>query len=159
MTPVPTEHDIELAMERYVSDTAEGGIETWRAMKWLWKELPWPARIIPHLGIALDWWKQKYVLPLLCRFALPFLERFAQSGEACSERRRRWSVFFAPIAVADPQLFPPKMIVFLSEACRAPLRERREERGERREERTQRQSYRKELSVGDDERVPQRIHA
>ena len=114
----PTGHDIELAMERYAS--AEAGIQEWRDMEWLWKELPWSARFLSHFGAAsFEWWKQKYVLPVLCRVATPFLERYAR-GEWFRQQEsmvRKWFYFFSPLAAADSKLFSPALVAFLSDAC------------------------------------------
>ena len=122
----PTEMGIEQAMTYYTSSVA--GASEWRAVSWLWDALPWSARIITHVGAAtLEWWKRKYVLPLLCQAAVPFLERFARRG-VDEEKGRRWFFFFSPIAVAAPQLFPPELVAFLSDAGRSFCRSQLENR-------------------------------
>ena len=128
MTDVPAEYDIELAMDRYAT---EGGVEGWKAIEWLWKGLPWSARFMKLFGIAPDWWKRTYILPLLCRAAAPFLDRFTQPGAEYGEKARRWLLFFAPIAVADPQLFSPAVAVFLAEFRQPRVLERTEESAQR----------------------------
>jgi hypothetical protein len=116
----PRGRDVERAMEHYASDSAAVGEQEWQAMEWLWNELPWSARFISHFGAAnFEWWKRKYVLPLLCRAATPFLERFSLGEWTRSEEEivRRWFLFFAPIAAHDAHLFSPEVVSFLSDAC------------------------------------------
>ena len=126
MAQVPTARDIELAMELYASCGAEAGVKEWRTLEWLWSALPWSARFMTHFGAAsLEWWKRKYVLPALCQAAVPFLERFVRTAGSYqdAEDGRRWFFFFAPMAVADPQLFPHELVPFLLDT-RASFRER-----------------------------------
>ena len=116
----PTGHDIELAMERYASASAKAGVQEWQDMEWLWKELPWSARFLSHFGAAgFEWWKHKYVLPILCRAATPFLERCARGEWPRSQESmvRRWFLFFSPFAVTEPALFSHELVAFLSDSC------------------------------------------
>jgi hypothetical protein len=116
----PIGRDIELAIELYASAPAKAGVQEWQAMEWLWKELPWSARFLSHFGaVSLGWWKRKYILPVLCKAAHPFLEKFSRGEWTRSQESmvRRWFLFFSQFASAEPQLFSPELVAFLSDTC------------------------------------------
>ena len=116
----PTLYELERAILSYTSPTLKGGLKEWQAMKWLWEQLSWSARLVTHLGASSSsWWKERYVLPLLCTESISFLQQYVQGDwtRAEEESLRHCFHFFVPYAAKSPDLFPQAITQFLSGIC------------------------------------------
>ena len=116
----PTLYELERAILLYTSPAQKSGLKEWQAMKWVWECLSWSARFVTHFGTSgSSWWKERYVFPVLCQEAIPFLQRFLCGNWTRGEEEslRHAFHFFAPHAVKHPSLFPEAVSCFLSRAC------------------------------------------
>lgn len=116
----PTLSELERAILCYTSSSLKGGMQEWQAIKWLWDRLSWSARLVTHFGASgATWWKDRYILPILCEESVPYFQKFLR-GEWIrfeEESLRHCFHFFSPYASKNPSLFPPEISHFLSGVC------------------------------------------
>lgn len=112
--------DLERAIEKYTSDSARVGISEWKTEKWLWRRLSWSGRFVSHLGLSkYTWWKETYILPILCSTGLDLLERYVQAAWTKTDGGlfRRCGSFFSSVVILYPTLFSERGKEFLAEEC------------------------------------------
>ena len=92
-------------------------IQRLREIEWIWNAIPFSARMWARIGGAsYEWWFHRYVLPVMCKYADPFLRRFLL-GDWCERETKHLTQvfnFFAPITLAKPELFAHEIVEFLS---------------------------------------------
>jgi len=109
-------HDIERAVRFFQKETSRRSKEERKKLRWLWKKLPWSARMLGHMGIQEQtWWYRRYVLPVLSQAADLHLRRFLL-GDFREVEEKTLSLlfsFFSREALHNPNLFSQEITEFL----------------------------------------------
>lgn len=91
-----------------ITHSFNDGAVHWSKFSWIYNNLPWTIRVLARCHIAKNWWKEKYVLPILQEAATPHLERYAQGLWRQFEEEKLKTLFF---------FFQPKKNSFSQALC------------------------------------------
>ena len=118
MADRPTLYELEQAILCYSAPPSSQGALPWSSMGWLWGQLSLVAKIASRVGVSgTEWWKERYILPLLLAAAMPHLQRY-EAGEWTrteEESLRHCFLLFAPYVSKGPSFFSPALARFLSD--------------------------------------------
>jgi hypothetical protein len=90
----------------------------WTSFRWLYNQLPLSARLMTKVGIAsTSWWKERYILPVLCQAAIPHLTRLVNGVWKQHEELffHRICTFLIQYKNLLPHLLPKKLLAVFDE--------------------------------------------